>query len=673
MKMIFGNQFQSNLSKIRKRTLFIFFSLVIIMYFFSPAESISELGRFGDFSINLIDIERKEDTTNLHFVVVKIDDTNSAPNLIPVILTDDHLNEYSQSFKIDFEGELFALNNLPKGFCYTEIVTVPIPKIAPIEKISVGEKEMNFGEIKLGEFHYLQEHGDTAVTREQTVQVGKWLSFAIKRIDPALRQWELLLDVESKEYNPLPVEVKVGVQHENGTISWTSSQFIVPAASKYLQKIPLPIPSWTDKGYPCPRALLLIYYDLKDEEQVLKVHEMAVGELPVLVGQGLGELEDKFIDSYQQHGGRTIMGDPLDWPSWLAGGNQPKDGKDLLVQTFPSVSQLGTSAILWDIQKNAEQAYIIHGKVWETYLSLGGPDHWLGYPNGNRFVSSEDFPIICFEGGYIGTTDGISFEAHRYPTGKIVFRGKKGICTIDTYGNIEETKILGYNPVWSPDGTKIVFISAIKDKINLMDADGKNMKTLLDTKSVGQQGRIDNMALSPDGSSIVCSIYYIISNTKILWRINLDSGNSLELSRVKDIYGFKSSWSPDKSTITFSRREKYGAAKELIYLIDSKGGSERILTEGSTPAWLPDGNKIVFISNNGKDIYTIDKDGSNLTLLLSHHEAITKVSYSPDGKWLTFSSGFYKPCIYFFGPGNWLFQLNIEGEASYPSWYQDQI
>jgi Tol biopolymer transport system component len=162
-----------------------------------------------------------------------------------------------------------------------------------------------------------------------------------------------------------------------------------------------------------------------------------------------------------------------------------------------------------------------------------------------------------------------------------------------------------------------------------------------------------------------------MSKTKIMWRINLGGVGSLELSRVKDMCGFESSWSPDKSTIAFSRREKYGSAKELIYLIDSKGGSERILTEGSSPVWSPNGSNIVFISNNEKDIYTIDKDGSNLTLLLSHNEPINKVSYSPDGKWLIFSSGSYKSRIYFFGPGNWLFQLNIEGEASYPSWYQD--
>jgi hypothetical protein len=53
---------------------------------------------------------------------------------------------------------------------------------------------------------------------------------------------------------------------------------------------------------------------------------------------------------------------------------------------------------------------------------------------------------------------------------------------------------------------------------------------------------------------------------------------------------------------------------------------------------------------------------------LTHHEAIYKVSYSPDGKWITFSSRPYNQRIYLFGPGNGLFQLPTEGYAMHPSW-----
>lgn len=665
MKRALNGPIKSNLSIITKRILIIFIILTLFFTISSltPAEPVPELGHFGDFSIALVELERKEDTAILHLAVTKVDDTDSAPDLIPVSLIDDHMNEYSQSFTIDLEGELTTLNALPEGFCYIETVTIPIPKIAPIKKVKVGEEEVNFGDIKLGEPRYLKEYGSTAVTKGQKVQVGKWLSFTMNKIEPALRQWELLVDVENKEYNPLLAEVKVGAQHENGTISWTSSQVDVPAASKFLQKLPLPIPSWTDKGLPYPRALLLLYRDKKGGEQALKIYAMATDELPTLVGQGPKEIEDKFIDSYQRNGGRKAIGDPLGLPRWFAGGNQPKDSRDLLVQEFPSVSQFGRSVILWDVQKNSDKAYVIHGEVWDTYLSLGGPEHWLGYPNGNISVSTKGHPIVGFVGGYIGTLDGITFEPYKYPTGKIVFLGEKGICTINTDGTGQIKISYGHRPVWSPDGTKIAVVSFSNNEIYIMDADGSNIRVLIEAGSWSLE-KFGSVDWSPDGRHLVFSKGYLGESTIEIWRMNADGSNLLKLTS----YGVDPSWSPDGSTIAFMSTERIDSSKGFIYLMDSKGGNERILTEGLHPAWSPDGSKIVFISNNEKDVYTIDKDGSNLTFLLTHHEAIYKVSYSPDGKWITFSSRPYNQRIYLFGPGNGLFQLPTEGYAMHPSW-----
>ncbi len=102
----------------------------------------------------------------------------------------------------------------------------------------------------------------------------------------------------------------------------------------------------------------------------------------------------------------------MDLPHWFAGGDSPKESRSLLIQNFPMVSQFGRSAILWDKQKNSDKAYVIHGAAWETYLSLGGPENWLGYPIGKLSVSTKGHPIVGFEGGYMGTPDGttIAFE-----------------------------------------------------------------------------------------------------------------------------------------------------------------------------------------------------------------------------------------------------------------------
>jgi len=100
MKRKLNEPIKSNLSIIKKRTLII--SIIFILFFtissLAPAEPVPELGHFGDFSIALVELERKEDTAILHLAVTKVDDTDSVPNLVLVSLIDDHMNEYSQSF-----------------------------------------------------------------------------------------------------------------------------------------------------------------------------------------------------------------------------------------------------------------------------------------------------------------------------------------------------------------------------------------------------------------------------------------------------------------------------------------------------------------------------------------------------------------------------------------------
>lgn len=65
------------------------------------------------------------------------------------------------------------------------------------------------------------------------------------------------------------------------------------------------------------------------------------------------------------------------------------------------------------------------------------------------------------------------------------------------------------------------------------------------------------------------------------------------------------------------------------------------LCVGITPKWSPDGSRIVFASTGTKtnwDIWTIDKNGSNLTQITSHPANDIQPTWSPDGKRIAFSS-----------------------------------
>ena len=341
----------------------------------APPKPPYELVRTGDFSIALAGVGREEDTAVLYFAITKVSD-NSGPQMLQVTLIDDHENRYIGKLEIDLEGASdVIINALPKGFAYVDVVEIGMPKVASIERIKLGERETAFKKVKFAKPQFLREFGDLAITKGQSVQVGRWLSFTMEPIVPAPRHWELPIRVENEEYSPLPARVEMAVQHSDGTVSWGQSKSVsAPALSEASAMLTLPIPSWVEGGPPQPQALLLAYTDESPEgKMTLRMYSISPSDLPPLVGQGPRQMEDVFLAAYKRRGGQQVMGDPLNTPQWFSGGNKPKDEHDVLIQEFAAVSWFGRSAIVWDEQGNASEAYVIHGTIWEKYTSLGGP------------------------------------------------------------------------------------------------------------------------------------------------------------------------------------------------------------------------------------------------------------------------------------------------------------
>jgi Tol biopolymer transport system component len=155
------------------------------------------------------------------------------------------------------------------------------------------------------------------------------------------------------------------------------------------------------------------------------------------------------------------------------------------------------------------------------------------------------------------------------------------------------------HPKWSPDGTRIAFVS--KGKIAIMNGDGTNMFS-----PALEKGR--HPCWSADGSSLAfvvvgtggTTIYVTpVAQPDILW---LTAGDF-------------PAWSPDGSKIAY----EFG---DQIFLINPDGTNQTQLThtqggsyQDSCPAWSPDGKRIAFQRTftqaiyppNGRtDIFTID-------------------------------------------------------------------
>ena len=102
------------------------------------------------------------------------------------------------------------------------------------------------------------------------------------------------------------------------------------------------------------------------------------------------------------------------------------------------------------------------------------------------------------------------------------------------------------------------------------------------------------------------------------------------------------SWSPDGQSLAFVSKSK---GKDVLCLINVK--NKKIyrklyfnLDAMRSPAWSPDGEKIAFVGmKNGKtDIYSCDLKTGKATCLTDDYYDDEEPSFSPDGKFIAFSS-----------------------------------
>jgi Tol biopolymer transport system component len=107
-------------------------------------------------------------------------------------------------------------------------------------------------------------------------------------------------------------------------------------------------------------------------------------------------------------------------------------------------------------------------------------------------------------------------------------------------------------------------------------------------------------------------------------------------------YGGRLSWSPDSSSIAFSRDGKRWT--ESLWVVDTASGKLRRLTDcracaDVTPAWAPSGHLIVFNrlarAREDSGLYTVGADGSQLTKITDSDNA-ENPQWSPDGRQIAF-------------------------------------
>jgi Tol biopolymer transport system component len=209
----------------------------------------------------------------------------------------------------------------------------------------------------------------------------------------------------------------------------------------------------------------------------------------------------------------------------------------------------------------------------------------------------------------------------------------------------------GWNPAWSPDGTKIVFHNSpgYPDNIFVIGADGTNRQQL--TYNTGYDS-FRQPKWSPDGTMITFWAYKPFGQGGSIWTMNADGSNQTKLYVRSGYDSDKPTFSPDGTKIVFTSCRRYGGRPRELYMMSPDGSNvvkilnalgdkhDGMRKAGGSVSFSPDGQWIAFESERAGnwDIWVVRPDGSDLTQLTTELSTDFYPAWSPDGSQIAFTS-----------------------------------
>ena len=190
--------------------------------------------------------------------------------------------------------------------------------------------------------------------------------------------------------------------------------------------------------------------------------------------------------------------------------------------------------------------------------------------------------------------------------------------------NLSNHPVHDEDPDWSPDGTKIAFVSDRNDdadQIYVMDSDGRNQTRLTD----GPRRKM-NPDWSPDSQKIAFTAHDGIPQIDVM---DADGKNRVRLVDK----AMQPSWSPDGRQIVFVSAINWEGE---ISVIGADGqGFEKVKRglRGGSPSFFPDGQRILYeVWEEGfHHINVVGVDGKDPKRLSRNQGHYTHPTLSPDG------------------------------------------
>jgi hypothetical protein len=223
------------------------------------------------------------------------------------------------------------------------------------------------------------------------------------------------------------------------------------------------------------------------------------------------------------------------------------------------------------------------------------------------FISGVDRDVDVFRGGMTGlhvdaTSDGAHLVLHRInPTTSAyeLMIARDGATSAVPLTGVPDAD--NREAVWSPNGTRIAFVSHRDDfygDIFVGTVNGTELTQVTNLTANAPGSPDTNPDWSADGQFIAFTSYR--TGYPSVWVMRADGGEARQVTFGSNTFSdYFPSWSPDGATLAFQR---IGTAASLVGTVPSAGGEPsffELAGRNYSPAWSPDGSFIAIASDDG--------------------------------------------------------------------------
>lgn len=300
-------------------------------------------------------------------------------------------------------------------------------------------------------------------------------------------------------------------------------------------------------------------------------------------------------------------------PLTTLGGASPRwssDGSCLVFQNRHSVNGVVTGDLFLIRRDGTGLTNLTRSVLAETAQEAWSPSLWVA-PDGTMKLAyaaasfrAQRAEIYCLD---------LDREGH--PLGEPV--------------RLTRNEVLDDAPVWSPDGTRIAFVSNEGTARVALERSGVRADTIRVRDSQGREVAPDQYTFSASANEL-----------------DFTASTNLFGQMVRIDYEYQDANSGEIKTASFTRTVPYPNLEIFVMNADGSGRTNLISDDphrpaaDTSPTWAPDGTHLAFVSDRdgNLEIYTMSSNGSGRDNLTRHSAADFDPTWSPDGQKIAFVS-----------------------------------